>query len=428
MIRKIKTRIELIHMLCQAAEIEHQLLLIYLFSSFSLKQNISEGGITEEQLQKIKSWKRRMVGVAIEEMTHLSIVSNLLTSIGGAPHFTRPNLPQDEPKYYPDGFRMDLIPFGREALQRFVAYEHPNNVKLIAPSFEKRKQAKRKNMLQKIDSSQIVAAEITYHTIHDLYSCIRKGFELLAAINPSRLFIGNEKSQLTNSKHLRLFKELIPVCNLNAVEQSIEIILEQGEGNNSDIEGHFKVFKDILEEYEAELKSSQENNKAFEPARPCIENPFLHQPSDSSSVNIITDEFTAEVSLLFNASYDLMMKIIVRAFAHHEETNEEIALLADVFISFMHDVISPLGELLTTLPAGKHFPGKTAGPSFEFSRDLHLIPHKNPAWIIFVEEMEMLSAFAAEISIDELSSENCKIILVDVAEKMKGFAGKLRRD
>lgn len=131
-------------MLCQAAEIEHQLLLIYLFSSFSLKQNISEGGITEEQLLKIKSWKRRMIGVAIEEMTHLSIVSNLLTSIGGAPHFARPNLPQDEPKYYPNGFRMDLIPFGREALQRFVAYEQPNNVKLNAPSFEKTKQARRK--------------------------------------------------------------------------------------------------------------------------------------------------------------------------------------------------------------------------------------------------------------------------------------------
>ncbi len=408
-------------MLCQAAEIEHQLLLIYLFSSFSLKQNISEGGVTEEQILKIKSWKRRMVGVAIEEMTHLSIVSNLLTSIGGAPHFTRPNLPQDEPKYYPDGFRMDLIPFGREALQRFVAYEHPNNVKLNAPSFEKTKHARRLNMLQKIDSEQIVASEITYHTIHDLYSCIRKGFELLAAANQSQLFIGNEKSQLTQRKHLHLFKELIPICDLNSVEQSIEIILEQGEGTNSDIEGHFKVFKDILEEYEAEVKAAQEKNILFEPSRPCIENPFLHQPSDSSAVNIITDEFTAEISLLFNACYDLMMKILVRTFAHHEETNEEIALLADVFISFMHDVISPLGELLTSLPAGKHFPEKTAGPSFEFSRDLHLIPHKKPAWIIFNEEMEMLSTFALEISTHERATENSKNILSYVAEKMSGF-------
>ena len=72
MIRKIKTRIELIHMLCQAAEIEHQVLLLYLFSSFSLKQNISEGGINEEQLQKIKLRHQKTVSIATEEMTYLS--------------------------------------------------------------------------------------------------------------------------------------------------------------------------------------------------------------------------------------------------------------------------------------------------------------------------------------------------------------------
>lgn len=69
-------------------------------------------------------------------MCHLSIVSNLLTSIGGAPHFARPNLPQDTPKYYPPGFSLDLQPFTRESLQRFVSYENPNNPELKAAEFK----------------------------------------------------------------------------------------------------------------------------------------------------------------------------------------------------------------------------------------------------------------------------------------------------
>ncbi|HAP00636.1 MAG TPA: hypothetical protein DCQ93_01810 [Bacteroidetes bacterium] len=60
-LRKIKTRIELIYMLCEAAEIEHQLLLVYLTAAFSLKTDLSEGGITEEQLKKVKSWRRKII-------------------------------------------------------------------------------------------------------------------------------------------------------------------------------------------------------------------------------------------------------------------------------------------------------------------------------------------------------------------------------
>ena len=248
---------------------------------------------------------------------------------------------------------------------------------------------------------------------------------MLYAEKGTRLFICDAKTQLTNSKHLRLFTELIPITDLKAVEQSIGIILEQGEGNQSNIAGHFKVFSDILEEYDEEIKNCYTTNKSFEPARPCLENPFLHRPSDASRVNVIGDEFTAEISLLFNACYDTMMKIIVRTFSHHEETNEEISILADVFISFMHDVISPLGELLTTLPAGKSHPRKTAGPCFEFSRDMHLLPHKHAAWIIFLEQLEMLSQFALEFSSDERATDNCKFILITVAEKIKVFAQKI---
>lgn len=427
-LKKIKTRVELIYMLCEAAEIEHQLLLVYLFAAFSLKTHAASANeFTPEQLKKIRSWKRRIVGVAIEEMCHLSMVSNLLTSIGGAPHFARPNIPQDTPKYYPPGFSLDLQAFSRESLQRFVAYENPNNPEMNSPEFKSDAEHIKWKMIPNVDDDcQIVEEDLPFHTIHDLYDCIQGGFENLWTQNPDTLFIGGAQSQLTNSKQVRLFEEMIPIVELKSVRDSIKIILEQGEGNTGNLKGHFRIFCDVLAEYEAELKSCEAQGKKFSPAHDCIENPFIHQPADASEVNLIDDEFTSEISLLFNASYDLMMKMIIRTFNHHEETIEEVGLLVDVFISFMHDVMSPLGELLCQLPAGKSYPGKNAGPSFEYPRDMHLLPHKECAWIIFSEQLNLISKFTLEFSNDTRASVAAKETLTSVAQKMSEFSMKLK--
>ena len=60
----------------------------------------------------------------------------------------------------------------------------------------------------------------------------------------------------------------------------------------------------------------------------------------------------------------------------------------------MADVIGPLGEVLTTLPAGASHPGQTAGPSFRFSRDINSPPHQAAAWALFSERLKELSAYS----------------------------------
>ena len=72
-------------------------------------------GLTEEQLQAVRRWERVISEVAAQEMLHLASASNLLTAIGGAPHFGRPNFPQPA-KYYPPGFELALMPFSEQAL------------------------------------------------------------------------------------------------------------------------------------------------------------------------------------------------------------------------------------------------------------------------------------------------------------------------
>jgi hypothetical protein len=92
-ISPVTTREELIYLLSRAAEIEHGVSCIYLFAAHSLKGSLAEGGMTADQLKLVRDWKRRISLVAREEMLHLAQVANLLTAIGGAPHFKRTNFP-----------------------------------------------------------------------------------------------------------------------------------------------------------------------------------------------------------------------------------------------------------------------------------------------------------------------------------------------
>src|SRR5215475_14058764 len=103
-IKPVTTREELIYLLSRAAELEHGLACIYLFAAYSLKSDASEGGMTNEQAEMVRGWRRFLAWVAVEEMGHLAHVSNLLTAIGGAPHFRRANLPLP-PSEYPFGIR-----------------------------------------------------------------------------------------------------------------------------------------------------------------------------------------------------------------------------------------------------------------------------------------------------------------------------------
>jgi hypothetical protein len=50
-IAAVKTREELIYLLSRAAELEHGLACIYLFAAYSLKNDVSEGGMTDEQAE-----------------------------------------------------------------------------------------------------------------------------------------------------------------------------------------------------------------------------------------------------------------------------------------------------------------------------------------------------------------------------------------
>jgi len=124
----IEHREALFYMLCEAAELEHGIMCQYLYAAFSLKQSEGEG-LSPEEAQAVQRWRKRISHVATQEMLHLSLVQNLLSAIGGAPHLSRPNFPHPA-THYPAGVHLALLPFGEAALQHFMFLERPEGMDL----------------------------------------------------------------------------------------------------------------------------------------------------------------------------------------------------------------------------------------------------------------------------------------------------------
>ena len=118
---QVGSREELVYLLGEACELEHGLMCEYLYAQFSLKRTAGEG-LTPEQLARVQVWEATLVEVIKQEMLHLALATNILTAVGAAPHFERPNLPILS-RWYPPGVQIALLPFGERALRHFMYLE-----------------------------------------------------------------------------------------------------------------------------------------------------------------------------------------------------------------------------------------------------------------------------------------------------------------
>jgi len=111
--------LELLRLLREAAEIEHALMLQYLFCAFSLREPYRDlagyGSATADN----------MIGVAIQEMQHLAAVNRLLVALGSCPHLDRQDFPY-EPDIYPFTFELERL--SKSALAKYVYVEAPSEV------------------------------------------------------------------------------------------------------------------------------------------------------------------------------------------------------------------------------------------------------------------------------------------------------------
>ncbi|HEV2537924.1 MAG TPA: ferritin-like protein, partial [Streptosporangiaceae bacterium] len=379
----IEHREALIYMLCEASELEHGIMCQYLYAAFSLKQSQAEG-LSAAEAEATNRWRQHISHIATQEMLHLSLVQNLLSAIGAAPHLSRRNFPQPASNY-PAGVHLALLPFSESALRHFMFLERPEGMDIAdadgmvafgraAPSMQ---------------HGEIVPRAQDFATVGHLYRSIERGFaDLAAKLGEEQLFAGPPQAQATEADFG--WPELIAVTDVASAQRAIDEILEQGEGPRGDWkDAHFGQFVDILDEY-TELR---EANPAFDPVRPVI--PVNVRPAErDEDVPLVSDPVTKRVMDLFNVSYEILLLMMQRFFASTEETPAQLKALSDGTIALMFGALKPLGDLVTTLPAGPEYQGRTAGPSFElFYESDYVLPHREAAWILLTERLRQAADF-----------------------------------
>jgi hypothetical protein len=258
----------------------------------------------------------------------------VLSAIGAAPHLTRPNLPAPA-RHYPAGVNLTLVPFGEPALQHFMFLERPEGMALEGA---KGIDAPVHEAVPLMAEGDIVPRLLDFATVGHLYRSIEQGLAHLAEkFGERNLFVGPPRAQATSTDFR--WPELVAVTDLASAQRALD-----------------------------------------------------------NSIPLIGDRVTSLCTDRFNVSYEILLQILERYFAHTEETDAQLGTLANAAVTLMGGVLGPLGDLITTLPVGPEHPGRNAGPSFElFYEDDDLLPHRESAWALLEERVRDASTFCGAV-------------------------------
>ncbi len=361
----IRHREQLLDTLSEAAEIEHNLMCCYLYAAWSLKTE-PDDGIDPELQKEIRGWQRAMVDVAIDEMTHLTLVSNLMNALGGVAHLHRPNFPVAD-GYHPADLQVRLAPFNRDTLQHFIYLERPEG----SDEPDGRGFDQRPVYSRALRGIRLMPSAQDYRTVGHLYRSVEDALKQLSVeMGEDALFCGDPKLQVC--PNILTLTGLVRITDLNSACRAIETIVEQGEGASNNSAGcHYARFVKIRESYDAIL----ERDPGFTPAHPVASNPVMRKPIQNPEDRVwIEREDARQVLDLGNAVYNHMLRFLVQGFAATDVIEKR--LMINTAIDMMM-ALDPLARELARLKANDSDDGN-AGLSFATLRTL-VAPKSCPA-------------------------------------------------
>lgn len=378
------TREQLLHALYEAAELEHNLMCTYLYAAFSLKDGVAEG-LAAQEAAAVANWRRAILGVAIEEMGHLTAIWNITTALGGSPRFGRGNFPLD-PGALPASVVVKLAPFDVDVLQHFIYLERPEGSKEPdGAGFAPEMRYKRG-----VPKARITPMGVDYETVGAFYATLGADLQaFVSRLGEPAAFCGDPALQLSPAE-TSLAGARPVVCSITALA-AFKAIVEQGEGAPADAAGsHFQRFLAVREEM-ARFRAAK---PGFSPAHPVALNPVLRPPVRGKRVWIENEEAAITVDLA-NTGYALMLRLVAYSYAVPRPRPAK-ALAIDLALDLMR-VVTLLAERAARLPAGPSNPGCNAGMSFSALRDAAPLPAGPSAARFFIERLAELSAAAEHL-------------------------------
>ncbi|MFI9586425.1 ferritin-like protein [Streptomyces sp. NPDC052236] len=288
--------------------------------------------------------------VIFDEMTHMGLVCNMLTSIGGSPVIADPKVVPKYERPLPGGVRPELIVFleglSKASVEMFSEIERPD---------------------------QPVAQSESFTTIGAFYTAVEEAFE-----KHQHLIKGTRQVDFPMAHHGE-GNDIVPLGTIEKVRDAIDIIKEQGEGTSTSPENpfpensgelaHFYVFRELF--HGKKLIKISESPDVWDYAGDEIPLPPAHPMGRvpqggwaNDEQNVPSPEVQQALDA-FNTEFSSMLRTLERAWQADDPNTATQHVRAAVGHMFR---MSPKARALMTLelPDGS---GKTYGPEFLYTEE-----------------------------------------------------------
>lgn len=367
------------YLLSVDAEVEHGLMVQYLYAGYSL------GGshIPEKYHEKVRGWQEIILGIAKEEMGHLVTIQNVLRLIGASLHFDRDDYLWDC-VLYPFSFKLE--PLTIKALAKYVYAESPEGwidsddptaieIKAIIQTEGHGDPVGTlfKVMLQLIDDTVAIPDTVFQAPTYPYQAKFDEW---------GRGYAGGNRGNTTSGPAGVPDVLVVPLASRDDARNALKSVAEQGEartkGNSDDLPSHFDRFLLIYIELSEVLKEMPEG---WQPSRNLAINPYTDS-RESADVNgdLIENEEAVLWANLLNARYRMLLGFIRHSFLLDDGFNQYVVssprgTIVNAAFGEMYNIRSITNVLIKT-PI-KNGSDKMAGPPFAipYSLDLPLGEH-----------------------------------------------------
>jgi rubrerythrin len=356
---------EAIFFLHIASEVEHALMVQYLYAAFSL------GGrqVPADKKELVNEWRKAILGIAREEMGHLITVQNVLHSIGGPLTFQREDFPFDS-QLYPFHFSLERLT--KRSLAKYVVAEMPSEIYL---------RKHRRDLLEEIQPIKRLAAKGNksdhVNRVGMIYERIQK---LLDAVDPADFSPDSLGFQSPHSAWGTNDPRIIieTANNLKAAKDALAKVAEQGEGEEISVvkskdPSHFERFLDIYRSFPDE--------RGWKPSKKVPTNPSTNISSDKNpGSSVITYEQAMIWAQLSNQRYRMILLYLSHSLQMDIKPDSYYGQLVSWSFGEMYNLRS-ISDILTTMPQRNTGPKNVyAASPFELPYNLNLPAREMNKW------------------------------------------------
>ena len=383
----LSSRDYLITQLRIAAEIEHALMVQYLYAAYSLG-----GPMTDEHPHLVRGWRDTLLTIAREEMGHLMTVQNLLLLMGGPVSFERHPHPWSSP-FYPFEFNLDGLSL--RSLASYVYAEMPSRIA------ESRHRRVRERVIELLGKDTAPEVGLLYGQIIRLMSdrkeipdaafdveCFRYQVtwdEFGRGYRPNNQ---SPEQSVTNAVPPRDHRARVIVAQVVTRTDALAALTDiagQGEAEHYKLgdlrePSHFDRFANMFAEFDQIVAADPH----WSPSRFVPRNPSADQLDLSSSrTTPITAPTSQSWARLFNFRYRMLLLLLTYIYRIPRQPASRLTalraqVLGRIFGEMYH--MKALAGILVQLPLSDPATEMRAGPPFQLPFSLALPQSEENFW------------------------------------------------